>query len=134
MAEARSRQNKRYIRWVAVNILLPLSPFIVRMFVSFVGRSHVRAFDGQSDLPEIVFFSVFVCIANLNINLNGRKGYFESTIRFVISAILMFDCILLGMIYSNNVGKATLAYTLFAAIAPAIIAPFYKFTYRRSLL
>lgn len=82
-------------------------------------------------LPEVIFFSIYICVINLNINFDGSKSWFETTVRLFLFTIIIFNCITLGMIYSNNIGHNIFWYSLIAAIFPTIIAPIYKFRYLR---
>lgn len=84
-----------------------------------------------AELPELIFFSIYICIISLNINFDGRKGWFESTIRLFLFCIIVLDCVTLGMIYSNNVGPNIISFFIPSTIFPTIIAPIYKFRYRR---
>lgn len=85
------------------------------------------------ELPEIIFFSIYICIVNLNINYEGKKGIFELTIRIFISTIIFLDCIVLGMIYSGNIGINMLPFSIISSVLPAVIAPIYKFKYNRKI-
>lgn len=124
---------KTFYRWTLINLLLPLSPFALRVFVSLMGREEILSFKKIAELPEILFFSIYLCVVNLNINLDGRKGYFEFTLRLFLGLILILDCVVLGMIYSNNIGSNVFPFSLIAALIPAAIAPVYKFRYERSI-
>ena len=124
---------KTFYRWILINLLLPLSPFALRVFVSLLGREETLSFEKIAELPEILFFSIYLCVVNLNINLDGRKGYFEFTLRLFLVLILVLDCVVLGMIYSDNIGSNVYPFSLVAAIFPVVIAPIYKFRYERSI-
>jgi hypothetical protein len=98
-----------------------------------MGKEETLSFQRIAELPEILFFSIYLCVVNLNINLDGRKGYFEFTLRLFLGLVLVLDCVVLGMIYSSNVGSNVFPFSLVAAVIPAVIAPFYKFRYERSI-
>lgn len=118
-----------FLRWFLINLGLPLSPFLVRIFVTFVGKEQKFSWEKIAELPEIVFYSIFVCVIILNINLNGKKKLFETVIRLFLGVIISLDFLTLGMIYSNNFGPTTFRFSIIAAIIPSIIAPIYKFYY-----
>ncbi|MCL4549574.1 MAG: hypothetical protein M1495_13500 [Bacteroidetes bacterium] len=124
---------KKYYRWILINLLFPLSPFVLRIFVWLMGKDESISLMRIAELPEILFFSIYLCVANLNINLYGKKGYFESILRIFLGIILVLDCVALGMIYSDNIGNKGYFYSIFAMIFPAAIAPIYKFKYKRSI-
>lgn len=124
---------KPYYRWILINIFLPLSPFLLRVFVSAMGKEARIDLARIAELPEILFFSIYLCVINLNINLEGRKGVFEFSLRLFLVVILVLDFVVLGMIYSNNVGSYAYPYSFIAALFPALIAPAYKFRFQRSL-
>ncbi len=124
---------KIFYRWILINIFLPLSPFALRVFVSIMGKEAALSLQRIAELPEILFFSIYLCVVNLNINLNGKKGYFEFTWRLFLFIILVLDCVVLGMIYSSNVGSLVFPFSLIAAVIPTFVAPFYKFRYERSM-
>ncbi|RLB04003.1 MAG: hypothetical protein DRG83_05795 [Deltaproteobacteria bacterium] len=119
-------------RWILINLVLPLSPFLLRIFISIMGRNGSLTLAKVAKLPEILFFSIYVCVVNLNINFEGKKGVFESSLRLFFMIIIALDCITLGMIYSNNIGSNMFPFSLVAALFPALVAPIYKFYYRRA--
>lgn len=122
---------KKYYRWILINLLFPLSPFALRIFVLLMGKDNNFNLIQIAELPEILFFSIYLCVVNLNINLDGKKGYFESSLRIFIGIILVLDCVVLGMNYSNNIGQNSYLFSIIAAIFPATVAPIYKFKYKR---
>jgi len=114
-----------------INLGLPLMPFLLRIFFSLMGPKGNFIWIDIVPMAEILFFSIFVCIANLNINMGGKKGYFESYLCFFFWLILFLDAFTLGMIYSGQVGQNMLPYCITVSILPAVVAPFYKFRYNR---
>src|ERR1035438_5344014 len=99
-----------YTRWILINIVLPLSPFGLRLFLISVGGNHQLTFSTIAEIPEILFYSIFVCVVILNINMDHLKNTFEQIIRIFIQVILVLDFITLGMVYNNNYGINTLIY------------------------
>lgn len=112
-------------------MVLPLTPFLTKIFILYMGKEGNISLSKIAELPEIIFFSIYVCVINLNINLDGNKGWFERTVRLFLYCIITLNCVTLGMIYSNNIGRNIAFYTFTAVVFPAIIAPFYKFRYMR---
>lgn len=121
----------KFYNWILINIGLPLAPFLVRIFILFIGSNGKITFYKIAQLPEVIFFSIYLCVVNLNINLDRKKSFFELGVRLFIFIILVLDCITLGMIYSNNIGSNITFFLIVAAIVPGIIAPLYKFYYIR---
>jgi len=120
-----------FYRWLLINLILPLTPFLTRLFIFYMGKEGRITWAKIMELPEIVFFSIYICIINLNINLDGTKGWFEITIRLFFFIIISLDCLTLGMIYSNNTGYNMTWFVLAATVFPTLIAPIYKFRYLR---
>lgn len=112
--------------WFLINIVLPLSPFLLRVFTSYVGDPQKVTFKDIAEIPEILFYSIFVCISALNINLNGKKGVFEYSLRTFLSIIIVLNFIVLGMVYSNNVGPKTFLFSIAISTVPVLISIFYK--------
>jgi hypothetical protein len=109
-----------------INLGLPLMPSLLRLFFSLFGPRGDFRWPEIFPLAEILFFSIFVCIANLNINMGGKKGICESYLCFFFWLILISDVFALGMIYSGQVGVNMFSYSIIASIFPAVIAPIYK--------
>jgi len=42
-----------------------------------------------AELPELIFTSIYICIINLNINLDRPKNWLEYNIRVFIYAVLV---------------------------------------------
>jgi predicted tellurium resistance membrane protein TerC len=119
----------RNLRWTLINLLLPLSPFALRVFLGLVGPLGNISLSAIAELPELLFYSVFVCVSVLNVNLDGLRNTFESMVRIFLLALLVLDFVTLGLIYSGNLGPHVWKFTLFAAGFPAIIAPLYRMAY-----
>lgn len=117
--------------WILINLVLPLSPFLLRIFILFVGSEQNISIRRIGEIPEILFYSIFVCVICLNINMAGKNVVLEQLLRLLLSLILVLDFITLGMVYSGNMGPRTLAYSIVAAIVPAAIAPVYQLYYTR---
>lgn len=94
--------------------------------MSFLGNPQKTTFTYIAEIPEILFYSIFVCIAALNINLNGEKGLFEHFLRIFLTIIIVIDFLTLGMVYSNNFGPNTMAFSIAISVVPAVIATLYK--------
>jgi hypothetical protein len=118
-----------YLSWILINIFLPLSPFVLRLFLLLVGGNKKLTFSSIAELPEILFYSIFLCVISLNINMNRIKKVFEHFVRIFLIIILVLDFITLGMVYNNNYGIKTLVYSIIASVVPASIAVIYKFIF-----
>jgi len=119
-----------YTRWILINLLLPLSPFAIRLYIIFIGSNQGLTINNIAEVPEILFYSIFLCVIALNINLNGQKRHFEQFVRLFLTIILVLDFLTLGMVYSNNYGTNTLLFSLIFSIIPLLIAIAYKFFYK----
>jgi hypothetical protein len=91
-----------------------------------MGSEQIIAKIKIAEIPEILFFSVFACIASLNINFSESKTNFESAVRCFLIVLIALDFVVLGMIYSENIGSNMLAFSIVIAIIPTIIALPYK--------
>lgn len=114
------------LRWSLINLLLPLSPFALRVFLGLVGPRGDISMSTIAELPELLFYSIFVCVSILNLNLGGNKKNFESLIRLFLYVLLVLDFVTLGLIYGGKLGPHVWKFTIFAAAIPAMIAPFYR--------
>ena len=121
-----------FIKWLLMNLLLPLSPILLKLFILFVGPQGVQTFLKIVEMPELVFYSICTCIIALNINLNGNKKLFETLMRLFLFVVLILDFVVLGMMYLQNTGPNALHYSIIAALIPALIAPIYKYIYSSS--
>jgi hypothetical protein len=119
------------LHWILINLVLPLSPFALRVFINLMGPQGNISFSGIAELPELLFYSVFVCISILNLNLSAKKTNFESIIRLFLFILLVLDFVTLGLIYSKKIGPLTWKFTIAAAIIPVLMAPFYRQVYSR---
>jgi len=113
-------------KWIQMNILLPISPFLLRIFIIFIGKEEMSSKIKIFEMPELLFFSIFTCIVGLNVNIEGDKKHFESFLRMLLLIILILDFVVLGMIYSENAGANSLSFSIASALVPMIIAPLYK--------
>jgi hypothetical protein len=120
-----------YLRWLFINMIIPLSPLMIRIFVFIFGNKQSISSIRIIDLPELIFYSIFLCIVNLNTNTEGPKNNFEMLIRFFMYLLIVFDSLILGMIYSNNFGDNIQSFIIFSVAFPFITTPIYKFFYRK---
>jgi len=119
----------KYTRWILINIFLPLSPFALRLFIIFIGNAGSLTIRSIAEIPEILFYSIFICVIALNINLETSGKKFEQIIRLFLFIIIVLDFITLGMVYSSNVGPRIFLFCLVTSIIPPVIAVTYKFIY-----
>ena len=54
-----------YILWVILNIILPISPLLLKLAISFFGTDEVLK-TSIFDSVELVFYNLFICITILN--------------------------------------------------------------------
>lgn len=117
------------LRWNLINLILPLSPFALRVFLDLMGPKGIISLARIAELPELLFYSVFVCISILNLNLDYNRTNFEAIIRLFIYVLLILNFVTLGLIYGGNIGPHAWKFTLCSAVLPAFIAPFYRKVY-----
>jgi len=121
----------KYQRWIWINIVLPFFPIFVRLFISIFGIKNSEPYNNFLLLPDILFISTYICIVILNINIEGKKSNFEYFLRYLIIIIIIFNSLTLGLIFSNNLNNKIAIYNLCILIIPTLIAPLYKFKYRK---
>jgi uncharacterized membrane protein len=121
----------QYIKWILLNIALPLLPFLIKIYILVVGKEGIINIETIFELPEIIFYSIYICIINLNINFSGEKGIYEFFLRIFFYTIIFMDSINLGMIYSNNSGSNMYISSIIFTLVPMLIAPIYKFFFIR---
>ncbi len=114
------------LRWALINLTLPLAPFALRVFMDFMGPVGTPNWSSIAELPELLFYSIVVCIAILNLNLDKNRTNLESLIRLFLQILLILDFVTLALIYRKGVGLHVWKFTVVAAIIPALIAPFYR--------
>ena len=114
------------IRWILINLAVPASPFALRVFLDLIGPNGFISFSHIAELPELLFYSIFVCISIINLNLETVRTNFESIIRLFIFTLIILDFVTLGLIYGAKIGPHTWKFTVFSAIFPALIAPIYR--------
>ena len=123
---------KNYIRWILINLFLPFTPFLVKFFIYYFGKPNFTL-ENIFQASELIFVSIYIIIVNLNINIDNDKGIFESLLKIFLITILVSNFLLLGMIYSNNLGRGVIQYSIIVILVPLVIAPIYKFKYNREM-
>lgn len=113
-------------RWIQLNILLPLSPFFLKVFIIWMGKEQNTSKIKIFETPELLFFSIATCVIALNINIDGEKKYFEHLVRTFLMVIMVLDFVMLGMIYSGNEGTNSTFFSIVVAVIPMVIAPIYQ--------
>jgi hypothetical protein len=121
-----------FTRWILLNIFLPLSPFALRVFIILIGSNPKNTMKNIAEIPELLFYSIFICVLALNINFKTIKRRFEHFIRLFLFIVIILDFITLCMVYSKNIGPNTLIYSIITALISPIIAILYKFIYQRN--
>lgn len=112
-------------------MILPLAPLVVRLFIIFISSESISNSLNIYNLPELVFYSFYLCAVVLNINIDGTKNIFESLLRFFMFLLVVFNSLTLGIIYSNNAGDNIRKYIFIAVVIPILITPIYKYKYRK---
>lgn len=129
---ASQQGNPSFTRWAFLNLFLPFLPFALRAFVQLMG--HDAKFDLAKfiELPELLFFSIYLCIVIVNISPGIHRTRFEAGVRGVGFFFLTCDFIVLTMIYSNSIGANVYPFSVCSTLVPLLIAPVYKLRYDRS--
>lgn len=113
--------------WFLINIILPLTPFGLRLYMVFIGGNKKLSFNSIAEIPDILFYSVFLCVIALNLNNNQSKRIFNKFVSITLYAILGLDLVTLSMIYNNNYGGYTSIISIAFAMIPASYAVVLKF-------
>jgi len=122
----------KYLSWISINLLLPFAPFVLKAFVNYFGSLGYIEIKTLLNQADILIYSFMICVINLNINLNGQKNGFEKIMRFFLFIIIIFDNVILTMIYLNqNVSSHISLYFYIAVGYPIIMGPIYKYNYQR---
>lgn len=117
--------NKDFIKWLALNIALPISPLGLRMFVSYMGQVNLKVVD----MPEFLLSSITICIIALNINSSDRYGIVEQGLLYLFRGIIILDLIVLTMRYCNIANKNSDNFAIISIIITALLVPIYKIYY-----
>ena len=89
-----------YILWVILNIILPISPLLLKLAISFFGTDEVLK-TSIFDSVELVFYNLFICITILNM-LSEKDSQIEYILKFIFILICIIDLLVLFLIYTGT--------------------------------
>lgn len=78
-----------YILWVILNIILPISPLLLKLAISFFGTDEVLK-TSIFDSVELVFYNLFICITILNM-LSEKDSQIEYILKFIFILICIIE-------------------------------------------
>lgn len=116
--------------WLLLNIILPISPLLVKLFIVYSGNANLSSKISILELPEAFFFSISAAAVTISISVDRDKKLVDYLIVLFSGAIIVFDLLALGMVYSSNSGDGLILYSKLAFGMPTIIAIAYKFIYK----
>jgi hypothetical protein len=120
-------EKKRiFSNWLMVNILLPLTPFLIKGFIDYFTTLDNIRWDLNSLSPDLIFFSITICVIFLNINLDSTPVGYEFWLRIFIYIVLLSDFMVLGLTYTS-VAAPEIEYFLYVSVIfPFAITPIIK--------
>lgn len=120
------------IYWFFLNIILPISPLLVKLFVFMFGKDNLTSNINILELPEAFFYSISASAVTISISVNGDKKIVDYFIIIFSISIIVLDLLALGMVYSFNNGKWMKYYSVLAFVMPTLIAISYKLYYKET--
>jgi hypothetical protein len=124
-------KHKPFIFWILLNIVLPFVPFILKIFINYYSLTGKFSLEKIADSSELLIYSITICIIILNINLEESKTGFELALKLFIFGTLILDFVLLGLSYAKHRLINLDSYLFVSVVIPTIVAPFYKFQFKR---
>ena len=114
-----------YILWVILNIILPISPLLLKLAISFFGTDEVLK-TSIFDSVELVFYNLFICITILNM-LSEKDSQIEYILKFIFILICIIDLLVLFLIYTGTGNEKCKGYAVFLSVLVPIFALIYKY-------
>ena len=121
---------KSFIIWVLINIVLPFTPFLLKVFINYYSTTGKLSFEQVAESSELIFYSITTCVIILNINLNDSKSGFEFALKIFTLVIMIFDFVLLSLAYGKLPLKNIDGFLYVSVIFPTMAAPIYKFRFK----
>ncbi|MBU3107569.1 hypothetical protein [Clostridium gasigenes] len=117
--------NKDFMRWIILNIILPIAPIGLRMFISYMGQVNLKVFE----MPELLFSSITISIIALNINTSNKYGIVEQGLLYLFKGIIILDLVVLTMMYCNIANRNSDYFAIVSMVITVLLAPIYKIYY-----
>lgn len=124
--------NKKFLIWILINLILPLTPFFLKIFINYFGGNGILTLRNAAESSELIFYSISICVVMLNINLDEPKSYFEFILNIFVYVILILDFVMLSLLYGKHNIKNIENFLFVSVLFPFISAPIYKFFYIQS--
>ena len=95
-------KKKGFLLWVAFTLILPLSPVLIKLIISFFGdpsKINVTVFESV----ELLYYNFIICIMGLyGLIKKEKKTGIEYWIEVGAAFIVLLDIILLMLIYGRQ--------------------------------
>ena len=115
--------------WVGFNLILPLTPVIIKVLIAFFGDSTKISVTILESV-ELLYYNFIICVIGLY-GLIGKenKTGIEYWIEFGTSLIILTDVVLLMLIYGRQESTERIRTTSVIISALVPVAAFFKKRY-----
>lgn len=115
-----------YIKWVFINIVLPVSPVLLKAVIAYFGKGEILKVS-IFDSVELLYYNLFVSITFINI-LRKKSSITvgDCILHYTFGGICIVDLIVITLIY---IGMASSRCTAFAGLlsisVPIFVSVYY---------
>lgn len=115
--------KESYSTWLFFNILLPLTPVLVKMTILIFGNEE-RPIPNVLDSTELLYYSFVICIITIyDVAIKDKKSLLESWMLLTITVAPVINVVILVMIYLNiHSAPLTKIYSISTAVLIPILA------------
>lgn len=119
-----------FLSWVFLNLILPLAPIGIKLFINIFGPKGQIDITTISTINDLLVYSLMINIINLNINIDGRKTLLEKLCRRTMSTLIALNCMLLVLDHLHlKLNYMNFFFSLSIGF-PIIVGMFYQFKYQ----
>ena len=94
-------QQKKYISWFALSIVLPLLPFLIKLLIVIMGDSGALK-TTILDSVELLYYNLFICVTFYSISFEKREiSILEFLLRYFVAVIIVIDIVVIVLIYTG---------------------------------
>lgn len=114
---------EEYISWIAINILLPISPVFIKLAINiFADNKKISIV--VLDSVELLYYNLFICVIFLNLSVGHEHiNFIELIMKYIFVLICILDLILIFLNYAEIESyKCSVAAIVLSIFVPIVVS------------
>ncbi|MCC8075535.1 MAG: hypothetical protein LIO95_06310 [Clostridiales bacterium] len=113
------------VRWIFLNMFMPLLPMAIRVAIVFFSNSKAAALQ-IVELPELIYYTIFMCVICFSM-FQERDTSTEKLFGYILGAVVLINLVFIFLYYYGDLKSIVFGITVVMTIFTSLFTLVYKF-------